>query len=80
MVMAGVQPAELSAGVQAHPRPLCAVQADDRADEVIAQVPDRVPHDRAGRLIDAQEFRFLRFAQRARFDPELLEELIDGCR
>ena len=31
-------------------------------------------HDRAGRLVDAQEFRRLRF-QRARFAPELLEEL-----
>jgi isocitrate dehydrogenase kinase/phosphatase len=36
-------------------------------------------HDRAGRLIDAQEFRFLRFP-RARFAPELLEELLDSCR
>ncbi len=36
-------------------------------------------HDRAGRLIDAQEFRFLRFP-RARFAPELLAELIDSCR
>ena len=31
-------------------------------------------HDRAGRLVDAQEFRRLRFP-RARFAPELLEEL-----
>ncbi|HEY4447061.1 MAG TPA: bifunctional isocitrate dehydrogenase kinase/phosphatase [Steroidobacteraceae bacterium] len=31
-------------------------------------------HDRAGRLVDAQEFRRLRFS-RARFAPELLEEL-----
>jgi isocitrate dehydrogenase kinase/phosphatase len=31
-------------------------------------------HDRAGRLVDAQEFRHLRFP-RARFAPELLEEL-----
>lgn len=36
-------------------------------------------HDRAGRLIDAQEFRFLRFP-RARFAPALLEELLDSCR
>jgi isocitrate dehydrogenase kinase/phosphatase len=36
-------------------------------------------HDRAGRLIDAQEFRFLRFP-RARFSPELLEELFATCR
>jgi isocitrate dehydrogenase kinase/phosphatase len=36
-------------------------------------------HDRAGRLIDAQEFRFLRFP-RARFSPALLEELLGECR
>ncbi len=32
-------------------------------------------HDRAGRLIDAQEFRYLTFA-RDRFAPELLDELL----
>lgn len=32
-------------------------------------------HDRAGRLIDAQEFKQLRFA-RDRFDPALLQELL----
>lgn len=31
-------------------------------------------HDKAGRLVDAQEFRMLRF-DRARFEPTLLEEL-----
>lgn len=36
-------------------------------------------HDRAGRLIDAQEFRFLRFP-RERFDAEALEDLLDTCR
>ena len=36
-------------------------------------------HDRAGRLIDAQEFRFLRFP-RARFESELLVELLETCR
>jgi len=35
-------------------------------------------HDRAGRLIDAQEFRFLRFP-RARFSAALLEELMESC-
>ena len=35
-------------------------------------------HDRAGRLVDAQEFRFLRFAQR-QFAPELLSELLESC-
>ncbi len=33
-------------------------------------------HDRAGRLIDAQEFQFLEF-DRSRFRPELLEELLE---
>ena len=32
-------------------------------------------HDRAGRLVDAQEFRLLRFRKK-RFSPELLEELL----
>ncbi|MCB8988740.1 MAG: bifunctional isocitrate dehydrogenase kinase/phosphatase [Ardenticatenaceae bacterium] len=31
-------------------------------------------HDRAGRLVDAQEFEFLEF-DRSRFEPDLLEEL-----
>ena len=35
-------------------------------------------HDRAGRLVDAQEFRMLEFDQ-DRFDPELLDALLDGC-
>ncbi len=35
-------------------------------------------HDRAGRLVDAQEFRYLKFP-RARFAPEALQELIDSC-
>ena len=36
-------------------------------------------HDRAGRLVDAQEFRFLRFPQR-RFAPVLLAEILAECR
>lgn len=36
-------------------------------------------HDRVGRLVDAQEFRFLRF-RKAQFEPTLLQELIEGCR
>jgi isocitrate dehydrogenase kinase/phosphatase len=36
-------------------------------------------HDRAGRLVDAQEFRFLRFSKR-QFEPVLLAELLEGCR
>lgn len=35
-------------------------------------------HDRAGRLVDAQEFRWLRFP-RAQFSPVLLEELLTSC-
>ena len=35
-------------------------------------------HDRAGRLVDAQEFEHLEFA-RSRFDPVLLEELLALC-
>jgi isocitrate dehydrogenase kinase/phosphatase len=36
-------------------------------------------HDRAGRLVDAQEFRHLRFS-RQQFETTLLTELIEGCR
>jgi isocitrate dehydrogenase kinase/phosphatase len=35
-------------------------------------------HDRAGRLVDAQEFRFLRFRHR-HFAPALLHELLTSC-
>ncbi|MDR2011824.1 MAG: bifunctional isocitrate dehydrogenase kinase/phosphatase [Rhodanobacter sp.] len=35
-------------------------------------------HDRAGRLIDTQQFRFLRFPYR-QFDPVLREELLTSC-
>jgi len=43
-------------------------------EEVVAKYQLVFIHDRAGRLVDAQEFRRLRFP-RARFAPELLEEL-----
>jgi isocitrate dehydrogenase kinase/phosphatase len=33
-------------------------------------------HDRAGRLVDAQEFEYLKF-ERSRFQPELLDELLE---
>ncbi len=36
-------------------------------------------HDRVGRLVDAQEFRWLRFPKR-QFAPELLDELLTQCR
>ena len=35
-------------------------------------------HDRAGRLVDVQEYEFLEFP-RARFEPGLLEELLSEC-
>jgi isocitrate dehydrogenase kinase/phosphatase len=35
-------------------------------------------HDRAGRLIDAQEFEHLQF-ERDRFEPALLDELLTAC-
>jgi isocitrate dehydrogenase kinase/phosphatase len=43
-------------------------------EEVVAKYQLVFIHDRAGRLVDAQEFRRLRFPS-ARFAPELLEEL-----
>jgi isocitrate dehydrogenase kinase/phosphatase len=43
-------------------------------EDVVAKYQLVFKHDRAGRLIDAQEFKRLRFPQ-ARFAPELLEEL-----
>jgi len=36
-------------------------------------------HDRAGRLVDAQSFRHLRFPRR-QFESSLLDELLEGCR
>ena len=35
-------------------------------------------HDRAGRLVDAQEFKRMRFP-RERFSPEVLDELLGEC-
>jgi len=43
-------------------------------EEVVAKYRMVFIHDRAGRLVDAQEFRRLRFP-RARFAPQLLDEL-----
>jgi isocitrate dehydrogenase kinase/phosphatase len=47
-----------------------------------AQVKERYQfvfeHDRAGRLVDVQEYEFLEFA-RDRFAPDLLEELLAEC-
>ena len=44
-------------------------------EEVMAKYQLVFKHDRAGRLVDAQEFKRLRFP-RALFAPELLEELL----
>jgi isocitrate dehydrogenase kinase/phosphatase len=44
-------------------------------EEVMAKYQLVFKHDRAGRLVDAQEFRRLRFPQEL-FAPELLEELL----
>lgn len=48
-------------------------------DEVQAKYRLVFRHDRVGRLVDAQEFRFLRF-RREQFAPVLLKELLEGCR
>lgn len=47
-------------------------------EHVLAQYRLVFEHDRAGRLIDAQEYRDLAF-DRARFDPALLEVLATEC-
>lgn len=47
-------------------------------DEVMEKYRIVSRHDRAGRLVDAQEFKFLRFS-REQFAPELLAELLKGC-
>lgn len=44
-------------------------------EEVLAKYNYVFKHDRAGRLVDAQEFKRVRIAK-ARFAPELLEELL----
>lgn len=50
-----------------------------RRDEVREKYELVFRHDRAGRLVDAQEFRRLSF-DAARFEPALLEELLETCR
>jgi len=47
-------------------------------EHVLAQYRLVFHHDRAGRLIDAQEYRHLAF-DRARFDPDVLGELEREC-
>jgi len=47
-------------------------------EEVMAKYDMVFKHDRAGRLVDAQEFRRIRLP-RHRFEPGMLQELIDEC-
>ncbi|HZZ85038.1 MAG TPA: bifunctional isocitrate dehydrogenase kinase/phosphatase [Anaeromyxobacteraceae bacterium] len=47
-------------------------------EEVMSKYALVFRHDRAGRLVDAQEFEHLAF-ERERFAPELLEELLREC-
>ena len=49
-----------------------------RREEVMAKYDMVFRHDRAGRLVDAQEFRRIRLP-RARFEPDMLRELIEEC-
>jgi isocitrate dehydrogenase kinase/phosphatase len=49
-----------------------------RREEVMAKYDMVFKHDRAGRLVDAQEFRRIRLP-RPRFDPDLLAELTGEC-
>ncbi len=49
-----------------------------RREEVMAKYDMVFRHDRAGRLVDAQEFRRIRLPWR-RFAPDMLEELLSEC-
>ncbi|MBX3702592.1 MAG: bifunctional isocitrate dehydrogenase kinase/phosphatase [Steroidobacteraceae bacterium] len=49
-----------------------------RREEVMAKYDLVFKHDRAGRLVDAQEFKRIRLP-RARFAPDMLEELVTDC-
>jgi len=49
-----------------------------RREEVMEKYDMVFRHDRAGRLVDAQEFRDIRLP-RARFEPGMLEELTAEC-
>ena len=51
---------------------------DVRREEVMAKYDMVFRHDRAGRLVDAQEFRDIRLP-RARFAPDMLQELLTEC-
>jgi isocitrate dehydrogenase kinase/phosphatase len=49
-----------------------------RREEVLAKYDMVFKHDRAGRLVDAQEFKRIRLP-RSRFDPDMLQELTGEC-
>ena len=49
-----------------------------RREEVMAKYDMVFRHDRAGRLVDAQEFRRIRLPK-DRFAPDMLEELLTEC-
>ena len=49
-----------------------------RREEVMAKYDMVFKHDRAGRLVDAQEFRRIRLPRR-RFEPDMLAELTGEC-
>ncbi|HEY8266636.1 MAG TPA: bifunctional isocitrate dehydrogenase kinase/phosphatase [Steroidobacteraceae bacterium] len=49
-----------------------------RREEVMAKYDMVFRHDRAGRLVDAQEFRRIRLPK-GRFAPDMLEELLTEC-
>ena len=51
------------------------VQKNIRREDVLTKYEFVFKHDRAGRLVDAQEFKRLTFPK-ARFAPDLLEELL----
>jgi isocitrate dehydrogenase kinase/phosphatase len=49
-----------------------------RREEVMAKYDMVFRHDRAGRLVDAQEFRRIRLPK-LRFEPDMLGELLAEC-
>ena len=55
-----------------------AAPKESARDEVVQKYSLVFRHDRVGRLVDAQEFRWLRLP-RAQFTPELRAELLDSC-
>jgi isocitrate dehydrogenase kinase/phosphatase len=55
-----------------------AAPKESARDEVMQKYNLVFRHDRVGRLVDAQEFRWLRLP-RAQFAPQLLAEMLDSC-